>query len=90
MIAHSFTAMSHWKLWEESKDAKQQAQARTHLKQADELFRIRVEPGDGIYSPYPADDIQLELIIKEADALIDPDVTNAPYVGSFPEVGFPE
>jgi hypothetical protein len=81
VVATAFSAMAHWNNEERDK-------ARKLLMQADALFKERVAPGMGLYPPDVSDPIVMEMTIKEADELIDPDVTNAPYVAALPPEGW--
>jgi len=78
----AFSAMAHWKL-------ENQEEARALLKQADEMYyRGHILPGGGMYQPWFPESIMMEMVIKEADQLIDPGVDNAPHVAALPPEGW--
>jgi hypothetical protein len=85
----AFAAMAHWRLGNS-------VEARALLGAADNRFDETVlKPNLKLYQPhifnfgFPAC-IMMEMVIKEADALIDPGVVNAPHVAALPPDGWPE
>jgi serine/threonine protein kinase len=80
----AFAAMAHWKLGNE-------AEARRLLQAADTRFHQTIlEPIPELYQPDFPTCIMMEMVIKEADELIDPDVVNAPHVAALPPDGWPQ
>ncbi len=78
----AFAAMANWKLGKND-------EARQLLKAADERFNTTViVPGQGLYQLWFAGSIMMEMTIKEADQLIDPDEINAPHVAALPPEGW--
>jgi serine/threonine protein kinase len=74
----TFAAMAHWELGAHE-------EARRLLSEADTRYHQTViEPGAGLYQPYFPPCIMMEMVIKEADSLIDPGVDNAPHVAALP------
>jgi hypothetical protein len=59
------------------------------LKLADQRFHdMVIEPGEGMYQPDFPPCITMEMVIKEADREIDPDMVNAPHVAALPPQGW--
>ena len=80
--AKTFAAMANWNLGK-------QDEARRLLKAADERFNTTVIiPGEGMYQPWFASSIVMEMLIKEADQLIDTNAINAPHVAALPKDGW--
>jgi serine/threonine protein kinase/tetratricopeptide (TPR) repeat protein len=80
----AFAAMAHEQLGNREK-------ALRLLKLADQRFHdMVIVPGDGMYQPDFPPVIMMEMVIKEADQLIDPDVVNAPHVAALPDNGWPQ
>ena len=84
--ARAIAAMAHWNL----QTSAHKDEARRLLREADERFNQTVIiPGEGMYPPWFPSCVMIEMVIKEADTLIDPDVTNAPHVAALPKEGWP-
>jgi serine/threonine protein kinase/tetratricopeptide (TPR) repeat protein len=82
VMAKAFSAMAHARLGDAEK-------ARRLLKEADALyFQTVIEPGRGQHGPWFDYDIMMEMVIREADQLIEPDVDNAPHVAALPPEGW--
>jgi len=78
----AFAAMAHERLGNRE-------EALRLLKLADQRFHeMVIEPGEGMYQPDFPPVIMMEMVIKEADREIDPDVDNAPHVAALPDNGW--